>query len=100
MKSQMKTKFTVFTFITAILSSVLFLVSCSTDDTVGVKSNSSSSARDDMSNMNGVASAMPAYYDGKLFKILFKELPSDAEASLIAHNNSINTIYQSDPGLP
>src|SRR5262245_31336612 len=30
-------------------------------------------------NTNGVAGAMPAYYDDELFVINFKELPPDAE---------------------
>jgi len=51
-------------------------------------------------NPNGRAGAMPAYYDGKLFTINFKKLPTTAEASLIGHNGSINTIYMSDAGLP
>jgi len=51
-------------------------------------------------NTNGAAGDMPAYYDGKLFTINFKELPPDAEKSAIAHNSAINKIYMSDPGLP
>ena len=49
---------------------------------------------------NGSAGDMPAYYDGQLFTINFKEEPTAAEAALLAHNGSINTIYMSDPGLP
>ena len=45
---------------------------------------------------NGSAGDMPAYYDGQLFTINFKEQPSGGEASLLAHNGSINTIYMSD----
>src|SRR5262249_38712135 len=45
---------------------------------------------------NGSAGQMPAYYDGQLFTINFKEQPSGAEASLLSHNGSINTIYMSD----
>src|SRR5712671_4493854 len=51
-------------------------------------------------NTNGSGGDMPAYYDGKLFTINFKELPPDAEKNAIAHNGAINKIYQSDPGLP
>jgi len=39
---------------------------------------------------------MPAYYDGQLFTINFKQQPSGGEASLLTHNSSINTIYMSD----
>src|SRR6476620_11421012 len=49
---------------------------------------------------NGNASSIPAYYDHELFTIHFVEFSSNAEASLLAHNKSINFIYQSDPGLP
>ena len=45
---------------------------------------------------NGSAGQMPAFYDGQQFTINFKEQPSGAEASLLAHNGSINTIYMSD----
>jgi hypothetical protein len=45
---------------------------------------------------NGRAGTMPAYYDGQLFTINFKEQPSGGEAALLAHNGSINTIYMSD----
>src|SRR5262245_7730189 len=49
---------------------------------------------------NGRAGAMPAYYDGDLFTINFKEEPTGAEEALLAHNGSINVIYMSDNGLP
>ena len=42
---------------------------------------------------NGIQTAMPAYYDAAIFTINFKEQPAQAEASLIAHNGSINIIY-------
>jgi hypothetical protein len=47
-------------------------------------------------NTNGSAGDMPAYYDGQLFTINFKQEPSGGEASTLAHNGSINTIYMSD----
>jgi len=49
---------------------------------------------------NGVAGSMPAYYDDQLFTINFKELPTGGEAANLAHNGSINTIYQSDGCMP
>ncbi len=45
---------------------------------------------------NGSAGEMPAFYDGQLFTINFKEEPSGGEASQLAHNGSLNTIYMSD----
>src|SRR5262249_9554102 len=45
---------------------------------------------------NGSVGQMPAFYDGQQFTINFKEQPSGGEASLLAHNGSINTIYMSD----
>ena len=48
------------------------------------------------SSPNGSAGQMPAFYDGQEFTINFKEQPSGGEASLLAHNGSINTIYMSD----
>lgn len=52
------------------------------------------------SNPNGVSGSMPAYYDGELFTINFKELPPGGEAANLAHNGSINTIYMSDRCSP
>src|SRR6266571_2423481 len=48
----------------------------------------------------GSASAIPAYYDGNLFTIQFVEFSPAAEKSLLQHNQSLNFIYQMDPGLP
>jgi hypothetical protein len=45
---------------------------------------------------NGSAGDMPAFYDGQLLTINFKELPSGGEAAVLAHNKSINTIYMCD----
>ena len=44
-------------------------------------------------SLNGSAGIMPAYYDGRLFTINFKEEPPDAEAALLAHNGSLNFIF-------
>ncbi len=51
-------------------------------------------------NTNGVGGAMPAYYDGTLFTINFKELSSGGESATLARNGSINIIYQSDRCMP
>lgn len=47
-------------------------------------------------SMNGKAGQMPAYYDGKLFTINFKELPPGGEAAVLMNNKSVNHIYRSD----
>jgi len=51
-------------------------------------------------SMNGSAGIMPAFYDGILFNINFKELPPGGEAATLQHNRSINTIYMSDNAMP
>ena len=51
-------------------------------------------------SQNGTASSIPAYYDHEIFTIHFVEFSGAAEKALIAHNKSINFIFQSDPGLP
>src|SRR5258708_26185967 len=51
-------------------------------------------------SLKGSASAIPAYYDHNLFTIQFVEFSPAAEQTLLKHNNSLNFIYQSDPGLP
>jgi hypothetical protein len=50
--------------------------------------------------LRGSASQIPAYYDHNLLTIQFVEFSPAAEKSLLQHNNSLNFIYQSDPGLP
>src|SRR5262249_3763206 len=50
--------------------------------------------------VRGAADEIPAYYDHQLFNIHFVEFSTQAEASLLQHNRSLNFIYQSDPGLP
>ena len=52
------------------------------------------------SNAHGSGSAIPSYYDGELFTILFVEFTPTAEKSLLEHNTGLNFIYQSDAGLP
>ncbi len=47
-------------------------------------------------SMNGAASQMPAFYDGRQVTVNMKEMPDNASAALIAHNNSINQIYASN----
>jgi hypothetical protein len=44
-------------------------------------------------NANGSAGQMPAFYDGELFTVNMKELPTD---SLIGKNPSLNVIYASN----
>jgi hypothetical protein len=41
---------------------------------------------------------MDAFYDDNLFLINFQELPSGGEAATLAHNGSINAIFQADQG--
>src|SRR5262249_58730806 len=50
-------------------------------------------------SLNGSAGDMPAFYDGQLFTINFKELPPSGEAANLAQNKSINTIYMSDQAV-
>lgn len=51
-------------------------------------------------SLNGRAGSMPAYYDDQLFTVNFKELSPNGEAAVLAHNKSINVIYQSDGCMP
>jgi hypothetical protein len=50
-------------------------------------------------NISGIGGIMPAYYDHNLLTINFKRQDT-SQATLLVKNKSINTIYQSDPGLP
>ena len=64
--------------------------------TAGILAALAVSAAASADSMNGSAGQMPAFYDGQQFTINFKEQPSSAEQSLLAHNGSINTIYMCD----
>ncbi len=46
------------------------------------------------SNVNGAAGQMPAYYEGRLFTVNMKEMPSSD--TLIEKNPSVNEIYASN----
>ena len=48
----------------------------------------------------GTFSTIQAYYDHNLLNIQFVEFPATAESMLLQKNQSLNFIYQSDPGLP
>src|SRR5262249_31530936 len=50
--------------------------------------------------MNGAVGERVDFYDGQQLTINFKEQPSGAEQSLLAHNGSINTIYMCDLCAP
>lgn len=50
--------------------------------------------------LQGPNVTLPAYYDGDLYTMLFKEQPPMAEKAILEHNKSFNIVYQSDPGLP
>lgn len=45
---------------------------------------------------NGAAGQMPAFYDGELFTINIYQLSDTAAASIVAKNQSHNTIYASN----
>jgi len=81
---------------------LLFATSCSktgSQTQPGATNNSTLSSLEANSS-RGIGTAIPAYYDSKLLKIIFVEFTSTAEATLLAHNSGLNFIYQSDPGLP
>jgi hypothetical protein len=84
----MKTKSINLVLTTMILCSVLLFSSFAKND-VNAQSNS------------GISNAIPSYYDGKPFTIIFVEFSSQAEQSLIAHSSSRNFIYRCDelPGF-
>src|SRR2546427_7166941 len=47
-------------------------------------------------SLNGSAGAMPAFYDGTLFSINFKELPAGGGGGTPAQKGAIKTIYMCD----
>jgi hypothetical protein len=88
-----------------VLSAIMlcFLTYCSKTGTQTLQRSSNqdpSTADLSQKQMNGSHSDIPAYYDSVLHTIHFSEFSATAETNLIAHNKSLNFIYQSDPGLP
>ena len=86
----------------AAITLAIMLASCAGDSspTAPVTTGAASLSQASSENPNGRAGTMPAFYDGQLHTINFKEEPRAAEQALLAHNGSINTIYMSDAGLP
>jgi hypothetical protein len=89
----MKTNFRHMIFSTIIVGGVFLLTSFSKNDVNPI----TRVAR--MDTEKGIRSAIPAYYDNRLFTILFFEFPANAEPTLL-QTPGLNFIYQSDPGLP
>lgn len=67
---------------------LLLVIACG-----GTPSDPAGSSSQGLTDLTG---DVKAYYDGDLFTIFLKEQPVNAEATLIAHNGSINTIWESD----
>jgi hypothetical protein len=75
-------------------------VGCASDATAPTPPVASGRATFSRTNTNGIGGAMPAFYDGTLFTINFKEIASGGEAANLLHDGSINIIYQSDGCSP
>lgn len=86
--------------LTIVPASLLLLASCNKMGTENQSTSASSLATTASHAISGINTAMPAYYDSTIFRIMFVEFSPQAEASQIVHNKSINFIYQSDNGLP
>ncbi len=87
--------------ITTIIAAItmLFAASCSKTEMqspVGAMNNTMGTPK----SIHGIGSAIPAFYDSVMHTIIFEQFSATAAANLIAHNGSINFIYQSDNGLP
>lgn len=61
----------------------------------------SSFEKDVNAQNHGITNAIPAYYDGTLFRIIFVEFSTTAENNLLGRNPSTNFIYRCDdfPGF-
>lgn len=92
----------------SIVGLALLLTSCSgqmsnpmkSSDITGLNAVTSASPVGSDSSSHGQPIQMTAYYDSVLFNINFTELPASAETALLAHNKSLNHIYETDPDLP
>lgn len=88
-------------FIPMVVLATVCMAGCGADPTAPHSSvPSPAAAVNGGTNTNGIGGAMPAYYDGQLFTINFKEFPSGGESTNLAHNSAINFIYQSDGCMP
>ena len=84
---------------TALLVAVFSFYGCQKEVT---QSSATANAVQDAATHSpqGISTEIPTYYDSAIFKIFFAEFSPNAAKNLIAHNNSLNFIYQSDNGLP
>ena len=85
------------TIITATV--LLSAISCNKTEMQPPSATTNSITNTSLQTPKGIQTAIPAYYDAKIFTILFAQFSSKAAANLIAHNPGINFIYQSDNGL-
>jgi hypothetical protein len=76
--------------IAILVIAALVIMSCSKTSLTEPQSQSKVSAS---SSENGVSSARPVYYDGKLVTVNMVELSDDAAEKIIANNTSVNVIY-------
>jgi len=76
--------------IAILVIAALAIVSCSKTSLTEPQSQTDLSAN---SSKNGVSSARPVYYDGKLVTVNMVELSDDAAERIIASNTSVNVIY-------
>ena len=80
------------------LAGMVMFVGCNKSEKVApsaptIKNHPSGST---MSSMNGSAGDILIYYDGQLFKMGLNPFTDQSAASLLAHNKSINILYESD----
>jgi hypothetical protein len=86
--------------IVAILATASCTESVMQPQTVPTAGSLNATSSTQTATLKGNDSTIPAYYDAVIHTIHFVEFPPLAEMTLIAHNGSLNFIYQSDPGLP
>jgi hypothetical protein len=89
------------TIINLALVGMILLTGCKKTDmqapaAAGTKSNAGMSTKGNLSSTNGSAGIELIYYDAQLFKMNLYQLSAQAAASQLAHNKSINILYEAE----
>jgi len=77
------------------LAGMMTLTACQKTEMAPAAAKNNLSSQNNLSSMNGSAGIILVYYDGNLFQMNSKLFTDQPASSLLAHNKSINILYES-----
>ena len=78
------------------LAGMMMLTACKKTEMTPTPAKTNLSSQNNLSSMNGRAGVEDIYYDGQLFLMGINQFTSQSASSLLAHNKSINILYESN----